>query len=160
MTSVEAAEVVDHRIQVVLGGNALGGAVSLHEALDVQAFKRELNQLVNFFLLAHLSVSQIEKSTFSVVSRLFALKPFNLYNQDFGHFEKFELLVNVPVLLALAAVPLVISREQLVRRELFKALLYLDGLVVSFIIILSLDLLVICSQVLCVGIGISVDHHL
>lgn len=107
MASVERAKVVNDSIQVILGRDSLRFAISFHVLPDVQVLHGEVNVLIYFFLLANLSIGEVKQAGAACIRRLFALEPFDLDHKNLRYFKQLKFFVDIPVFLALAAIPLV-----------------------------------------------------
>jgi hypothetical protein len=111
VAAIETAEVVGNCIQVVNCVDTFRFAVHLYELLHVKPIDGEVNRFVYLLLLANLRVGQIEEAGLARLGRFLGLEPLDLDDEDLGHLEQLKLLVDVSVLLTLAAIPLVIVRE-------------------------------------------------
>ena len=108
MASVETAKVVADSVEIV--EDWLLFVPERDDVLaHVQALHRVKDLAVDLLLLAHLGVGQIEEAAASTLS---GLETSQLQNENLRSFVDLQLLVNVAVLLASAAVPAVVACQR------------------------------------------------
>ena len=83
-------------------------AILLYKRFDVKPLDGKIDQFIYFFLLTNLSVRQVkEPRLLGIGCLLLALEPLNLDDEYLRKFKEFQLFIDISVLLALIAVPLV-----------------------------------------------------
>mmetsp|Transcript_1956 Transcript_1956/g.3407 ORF Transcript_1956/g.3407 Transcript_1956/m.3407 type:complete len:203 (-) Transcript_1956:2500-3108(-) len=155
---VEASEVVGDAEEVVDGRDSLLFAIHLDVLLDVEALEGEVNRLGHLLLLANLGIGEVKEAGSARVGRLLALEALDLDHEDLGRPVQLQFLVDVAVLLALAAVPLVRACEHLLLAELAEAAVEGEGAGRGRILAASIDEVLL--KPLVVGLALMVDHDL
>lgn len=140
MASVETAKVVADGVQIVEDW-LLFVPERDNVFAHVQALHRVEDLAVDLLLLAYLGVGQVEEAAASTLS---GLETSQLQNQHLWRFVDLQLLVDVAVLLASAAVPAVVAGQRFFLAVVFEAVLEIKvslGVVYFIFFLLEFDVL-------------------
>lgn len=101
---------------------------------EVETCEREVNQILYLLLLADLGISHSHEASLACGLALLGLESLQLYYQYLGHLVQLKAFMDVLLLAAVLAIPLVCPVEQFLPRKGFQALIQSNGtLFLSFL---------------------------
>ena len=131
-----------YSVKVISSRYSLGFTIHHRVVFEIQALQRELNVLVNLLLLAYLCVCKVEEACFTIICALFGLEPFQLDHQDLGSSVQFKLFLNVSVLFAFPAIPLIVTRKSFLLAKVLYAFIQAHSTSIRVTFLASFD--VVC----------------